>query len=131
MRRHQIIPTSLHGVADYGVGVLLIVAPYALGFADGGAAQYVPQAFGAMTILMALLTRYELGLVRVIPMRAHLLVDAGSGFLLAASPWLFNFADRVYLPHLIVGLLELLIVVLSQTEPHLRSSYSDPLIRKH
>jgi hypothetical protein len=31
-------------------------------------------------------------------------IDVASGALLALSPWLFGFADRVFCPHLIVGL---------------------------
>jgi len=37
----------------------------------------------------------------------HLMLDTASGVLLAASPWLFGFADRVYLPHLLLGLFEI------------------------
>jgi hypothetical protein len=40
-------------------------------------------------------------------MKAHLALDVLSGIVLAASPWLFDFADRVYLPHLILGLIEI------------------------
>lgn len=128
MKNLQIIPTAVHGAIDYVVGLLLLAAPYLLGFADGGAAQYVPQAIGAMTILMSLITRYELSLAGIIPMPVHLVLDAGAAVLLAASPWLFNFADRVYLPHLVVGLAELLIVLLSRTEPRAGSTYGS-LIR--
>ena len=37
--------------------------------------------------------------------------------LLAASPWLLGFADRVRVPHLVFGLLEIGVVLLSQTTP--------------
>lgn len=40
-------------------------------------------------------------------MTAHLWLDGLSGVLLAASPWLFNFYDRVFLPHLLIGLFEI------------------------
>lgn len=113
----RFIPTRTHGVLDYAVGLLLILAPYLLGFADGGAAQWVPQVLGLGAIVHALLTDYELGLVRVIPMPVHLLLDAASGALLAISPWLFGFADRVWLPHLVLGLFEIGAALTTRTIP--------------
>lgn len=44
------ISTRTHGVPDYLMGVLLIVVPYILGFADGTAAQWFPQIVGAALI---------------------------------------------------------------------------------
>ena len=103
----RFISTRTHGVPDYAVGALLIVVPYILGFADGTAAQWVPQLLGLVAIGGALMTDYELGVVRVIPMPAHLMIDIGSGALLALSPWLFGFSDRVFWPHLLVGIMEI------------------------
>jgi hypothetical protein len=40
-----------HSVVDYIVGILLILAPLLLGFADGTAAQWVPQVLGALVLL--------------------------------------------------------------------------------
>ena len=103
----RFISTRTHGVLDYAVGALLIVVPYILGFADGTAAQWVPQLLGLVAIGGALMTDYELGAVRVIPMPVHLMIDIGSGALLALSPWLFGFSDRVFWPHLLVGIMEI------------------------
>ncbi len=103
----RFISTRTHGVLDYVVGALLIVVPYLLGFADGTAAQWVPQVLGLVAIGGALMTDYELGVMRVIPMPVHLMIDIASGALLALSPWLFGFSDRVLWPHLIVGIMEI------------------------
>jgi hypothetical protein len=117
----RFISTRVHGVLDYLMGLLLLAAPYLLGFADGSAAQYVPQALGAALLGASLLTNYELGLMRVIPMPMHLMLDFASGALLAASPWLFGFADRLYLPHLILGLLEVGAALTTRTVPDIRT----------
>jgi hypothetical protein len=109
-----LIPTRIHGIIDYLTGIAMIAAPYLLGFADGTAAQWVPIVIGVLIIGQSLMTDYEVSMARVIPMPAHLMMDVGTGLVLAASPWLFGFADRVYLPHLAVGLFELAVVVLSQ-----------------
>ncbi|HEY0031878.1 MAG TPA: SPW repeat protein [Devosia sp.] len=111
------IPTRVHGIIDYIVGVLLILVPFILGFADGTAAQWVPIILGLGALVYSLLTRYELGVAKVIPMPVHLGLDIASGLLLAASPWLFGFADRVWLPHLVVGIAEIVIAALTQRHP--------------
>ncbi len=111
----RIIPTRTHIVLDYVVGVFLIVMPYIFGFADRTAAQWVPTILGVLVIIDAIATDYEGASLRLIPMQVHLGIDVISGIILAMSPWLFGFADRVYLPHLILGLLE--IVVASLTSP--------------
>ncbi len=111
------IPTRIHGMIDYAVGLLLIVAPWLLGFADGGAAQWVPILLGLATIGMSLITDYELSVAKLIPLRAHLRIDMASGLLLAASPWLFGFSETVFLPHLIVGLMEIAVPAMTAKEP--------------
>lgn len=103
----RFMSTRVHGMTDYAMGILLLASPYLFGFATGGVKQWLPMILGVAMIGMALFTRYELGAVRVIPMPAHLAVDGLSGALLAISPWLFGFAGMVYLPHLILGLIEL------------------------
>ena len=113
----RIISTRTHGVLDYVVGALLLIVPYILGFADGTAAQWVPQFLGLVAIGGALMTDYELGVMRVIPMPVHLMIDIGSGALLALSPWLFGFSDRVFWPHLLVGIMEIGAGLMTRTVP--------------
>ena len=117
----RIIPTRIHGMLDYGSGLLLLLAPYIFDFADDTAAQYVPQAIGAGILLMSLVTDYELSLAKLVPMPVHLGVDVAGGVLLAASPWLFGFADRVYWPHLILGLAEIGAGLMTRTTPDTRT----------
>ena len=110
----RVIPTQIHGIIDYLTGGLLIAVPYLLGFADGSAAQWVPQLVGVAIIGQSLMTQYELSIAKIIPMPTHLMLDMGVGAVLAASPWLFGFSEQVYLPHLIVGLSEIAIALISE-----------------
>ena len=103
----RFITTKTHGVLDYVVGVLLILAPFIFGFANGGPAMWVPIILGAGTLLYSACTNYELGLTPAISMPAHLTLDFIGGAFLAASPWLFNFHELVWAPHLVVGLFEI------------------------
>lgn len=116
------IPTRIHGVLDYLVGALLAISPWLLGFAAGGPETWVPVVLGIGAILYSIFTDYELGLVRAITMPFHLLLDGLSGILLAASPWIFGFADEVWVPHLVFGLTEILIPMI--TSPHSKPAFS-------
>jgi hypothetical protein len=103
----RFIPTRVHGVIDYLAAGLLIGAPVLLGFKRKDARTWIPIALGIGTIAYSALTDYEIGVVRIIPMPVHLKLDAANGALLAASPWLFGFADEVAAPHLMFGLFEI------------------------
>lgn len=111
------IDTRTHGILDYATGALLLAAPYLFGFATGGIEQWLPQLLGAMTIAMSLFTDYELSISRAIPLRVHLGMDMVSGALLAVSPWLFGFAGLIWWPHLLVGLMEIVVPMLTRRTP--------------
>lgn len=112
--RVRFVSTSAHGMLDYLIGLLLIGMPWLLGFAAGGAETWVPVVLGSGLVLYSLFTDYEWGAVRWIPMPYHLVLDAVSGLLLAASPFLFGFWDEVLDPHLGVGIVELGLVLVTQ-----------------
>ena len=111
------IDTRTHGILDYATGALLLAAPYLFGFATGGIEQWLPQLLGAMTIAMSLFTDYELSISRAIPLRVHLGMDMVRGALLAVSPWLFGFAGLIWWPHLLVGLVEIVVPMLTRRTP--------------
>jgi hypothetical protein len=57
----RIIPTKIHGILDYVMGLLLIAAPWIFDFGRDGAETWVPVVLGVSTILHSLFTNYELG----------------------------------------------------------------------
>jgi hypothetical protein len=116
----RIIPTRLHGVLDYLMGGLVAVSPWLFGYADGGTTAMVHLMLGAGMILIALMTDFELGVIRAIPMPAHLMLDAGLGVFALASPWLFGFATFSTL-HVALGLFELAAAAMTSTHPATRS----------
>lgn len=111
------LSTRVHGVMDYLMGALLIALPWLGGFATGGAEQWVPVGVGALVLLYSLFTDYELGAVRRLGMPVHLWLDALGGIFLAASPWVFAFDQQVWMPHLALGLTEVLAAMLTNTIP--------------
>ena len=114
----QLIPTRIHAVIDYIVAVILIGLPYLFdaGF-GGGPKVWVPMALGALTIVYSLLTAYELGVVSLLPMPVHLVIDGVSGAFLAASPFLFGFASETWIPYVLIGLFEIAASLLTSRHP--------------
>ncbi len=140
----RFIPTRVHGYLDYLMGILLIAAPWILGFSDAGAAMWVPVILGIALILYSLITAYEVSIVNLIPFSTHLILDGLSGLLLTVSPWIFGFAALIWWPHVLFGLLEIGAAMFTKTNvrperveddrrPHLdRPEGSDgrPLVRR-
>ncbi len=119
---YRFIPTKVHGVLDYVVGIALILAPWLFNFSEvGGAAVAIPVVLGIGLIVYSIFTKYEWGLVKVLSMPYHLIIDLLAAALLALSPFIFGFYDanswNVWVPHVVVGLAVILVVIFSQTQP--------------
>jgi hypothetical protein len=115
MWKWKIINSKVHGFLDYSVSLFVMMMPWLFHFSNGGLETYIPVIAGFFSIAYSLITDYEWGLIRVLKLRTHLVLDLISGLFLAASPWIFNFHDEVYLPHLIIGLMEIMVVLISDT----------------
>ena len=113
----RFVPTWVHGIIDWVMGLLLIALRWLLGFARGGLESALPVAVGTAGLIVTFFTNHEYGVVRRIPMTAHLAVDGVAGAVLAASPWVFGFADVVWVPHVILGLTELAAAFVTKTSP--------------
>lgn len=113
----RFIPTRLHGIIDYLWGLSLLASPWVLGYADVTAAKWLAIVFGVGAILYSMITVYELGLLRILPMPLHLILDGVGGAFLAASPFLFGFSDRVFWPHVAFGLFSVVASLTTRTEP--------------
>lgn len=94
----RFMPTHVHGLLDYLVGLLLIAAPWVFNFDRGGAETWVPIILGAGALAYSLLTDYEPGVTERLPMGTHLRFELLSGIHLSASLWLFGFREFVYVP---------------------------------
>src|SRR5215210_4427845 len=86
-----LIPRPLHAILDYLWGIAFFMAPNTLGFANDEAATAFSKARGGGMVATSLLTRYELGLIKVIPFNMHLLLDLMGALFGLAAPWLLKF----------------------------------------
>jgi SPW repeat len=114
----RFITTKFHAVLDYLSSAFLITFPWTFNFNSGGAAQMIPFILGIMIIIMSVFTNYEAGIVKIIPMPIHLKINIMTGMFLIASPWIFNFNHQVYLPHLILGVFEISVGLLTERLPY-------------
>ena len=81
------IDSTLHGVTDYAVGTFLMTAfPKAAGIEGTQSANQI-RAAGAIHAGYSTLTDYPLGIVKAIPYKAHLALDAIGALALAATPF--------------------------------------------
>jgi hypothetical protein len=61
----KLLPAWFHAAADYAVGGLLVIVALAVGGSAGAVATGV--VVGAVVLLVSMLTRYPLGVLKVLP----------------------------------------------------------------
>ena len=116
----RVIPTKVHGAVDMATGPALIAAPTVLRMNGDRGATIPPRVVGAAALANALLTDYEFGLKRILPMRTHLALDAVAGIALAATPLLTRTSKkgvRHWLPHAVLGANEVFLALTTKQRP--------------
>jgi hypothetical protein len=112
----QVISTRTHGILDYLTAGAALLVPRLLGcnrkFTD------------AMTMLAvgklgySMMTRHELGLVKLIPMKVHLAMDTIGGATMAALPLLTDEDDPTAAAFAVgMGIFDIAAAPLTQTHP--------------
>ena len=92
MFRQGPIPAFVHGVIEYIAGVLLVAAPFLFSFESDGATA-VSIVAGVIILIVAASTAMSTGLIKSIPVQAHVVLDYLLAALLIASPFIFGFTD--------------------------------------
>lgn len=82
------ISPNVHGAIDYSSVGLMLAAPKLLGLT--GRASSLSLFFGATYAVVSALTDYKLAIKRIIPFRAHGLIEISSVPLLVALPLLLG-----------------------------------------
>jgi len=89
--RRGSVPLALHGLAEYGIGGLLIFSSPLFGF--DGEPRVAAILLGAAVIVLAALSDVPTALMRRIPIGSHIVIDYVLGIVLIASPFIFGFSD--------------------------------------
>jgi hypothetical protein len=118
------VDATLHGVVDYTAGAFLLTAfPKLVDIEATRSARQIRTA-AAIHAGYSMLTRYPLGIVKVLPFQAHLALDAVGALALAATPFVtgqFKRGPRQWMPHVALCLFEL--SSLAITDPTGRGDY--------
>jgi hypothetical protein len=107
------IPFFVHGIVDYLAGVLLVVAPFLLGFSGTGSATAVSVVLGVLVLALAASTDGPTSLTNAVPIPVHVMLDAAVGVLMIASPFIFGFTGNgTATPFFIIfGVVEILVLI--------------------
>jgi len=87
----RLLPAWLHAIADYAVGALLIIVAVAVGGSAGAVGTGI--VVGVTVLAVSMLTKYPLGVLKVLPFTVHSAGDYLAAALLLVAPWALNFAD--------------------------------------
>jgi FtsH-binding integral membrane protein len=115
------ISTKIHGYLDYLMGFLLILLPLHPAIPEGAASTLLV-VLGAGIIVYSLITDYEMGLLKILAMKTHLIIDVMGGILLLVSPWLFGFADELIWPFVVLGIFEIGAGLFTSKKPSLEAN---------
>src|SRR5438046_2719810 len=85
----RLLPARFHAIADYAVGALLIIVAIAVAGSAGAVATGI--VIGAVVLAVSMLTKYPLGVVKVLPFTVHSAGDYLAAALLVVSPFALNF----------------------------------------
>jgi hypothetical protein len=113
--RRGSIPLTVHGLIEYGAGVLSIAAPFLFAF-DTDLATVVSIMIGTAILVLALVTAAPTGILRNLPLASHIVLDYVLAVLLIVSPFVFGFTDddTALAYFLILGIAHLLVTVLTR-----------------
>jgi hypothetical protein len=113
------IPTNVHGILDYVSVPALLALPRLLKWNKSITNLTTGIALG--TLGASLMTRYEFGLLKIIPMTGHLTLDATNGVMLVASPFvlLSKWERNAKVTSILIGFgaFEIAAALLTQTQP--------------
>jgi len=106
------VPAFVHGLLDYVAGVLLVAAPFVFAF-DSDTATGVSIATGVVVLIVSASTAMSTGLIKSIPVQAHVILDYVVAILLIASPFVFAFDDdgSATAFFLVLGVVHLLLTI--------------------
>ncbi len=97
------VPRITHGAIEYLAGIALIAMPLILDV-EAGAAVALAVALGIVVLLVAATTEEPPGLIELIPIEIHVVLDFVLSVVLIATPFVFAFSNEVQPTVFFVGL---------------------------
>jgi prepilin signal peptidase PulO-like enzyme (type II secretory pathway) len=88
------LPLRFHAAIEPLIGIVLIAAPWIFGFSDANDAKTLCIVLGIIVIIAGALTDWRVSLVRLIPLRMHLMTDLLIALVLIVSPFVLGFSGN-------------------------------------
>jgi len=88
------LPLRTHAAIEPLIGAILIAAPWIFGFSDTNDATTLCIVLGIVVILTGAMTDWRVSLVRVIPLRMHLMADLTVAAILIVAPFVLGYSDN-------------------------------------
>jgi hypothetical protein len=110
------IDSTLHGATDYTVGTTLLTVFPKLAGIEGTESATQVRISGASHLAYSMVTKYPLGIVKLLPYKAHLALDAAGALAIAAVPFVtgqWKKGPKHFVPHLALAAFELSSLVMS------------------
>jgi hypothetical protein len=85
------ITRKLHGLIDYSYAAIVPLLPELAGFNHNDDAKNLCRTVGGGALLYTALTKAEWGAVKVLPFKAHLLIDLSVSLFNISAPWVMGF----------------------------------------
>ncbi len=83
-----------HGFTDWSYIPTMAAAPDLMGFRDEPTATALTRVCAGAILLSSVFTHAEWGLIRTVPYRGHLAIDAAVGVFTPTAPWTFGFSQH-------------------------------------
>lgn len=88
------IPLNLHAALEPLIAIIVIASPWLFGFSETVSATVICVLVGVTMLVVGSLTDWRLSLMRLIPLRMHMIGDLTLAMVLLLSPLIFGFADE-------------------------------------
>jgi len=95
MKIHRSIGAVSHGIIDYAFVILLATGPSVTGSGFTGKQATWAYVFAAVLFVLAVLTRYPLGILKHVGLAIHGFVELLFALCLIAAPWFGGFSRGV------------------------------------
>lgn len=127
----RFLTPRIHGILDYVAAIVLIAAPFLLGFVNANLpALCISLVLGLGLLGYSLITDYAYSLFGAVSFRIHLVFDVVLGLGLVTVPSIFGFAGAVKTYYLAMGIGFLMVVALTGSRTSGKRSANAPNDRR-
>jgi len=88
------ISRQMHGAIDYLYSAIVPFMPEIAGYSDEEKAKLLSRILGGGAFAYSALTKSEWGIFKLLPFKAHLVIDLGVSLFALGSPWILGFSKN-------------------------------------